>query len=162
MKQLVLIRHAKSSWSDPLLDDFDRPLNKRSLKDAPFMAKLLRKKGLKPDLIVSSASLRTKLTLEFFIKEFDYKGKLIFERSIYEAAYKNLLKIIKNVEKRYKTLFLVAHNPSLNDLADFLLGNFEENIPTCGIVQIDFDVENWSDISKNNATLICFEYPKKY
>jgi len=162
MKQLVLIRHAKSSWANQLLDDFDRPLNKRGLKDAPFMAKLLRKKGLKPDLIVSSASLRTKLTLEFFIKEFDYKGKLIFERSIYEAPYKNLLKIIKNVEKKYETLFLVAHNPSLNDLADFLLGNFEENIPTCGIVQIDFDVENWSDISKENTKLISFEYPKKY
>jgi len=162
MKQLVLIRHAKSSWSDPLLDDFDRPLNKRGLKDAPFMAKILRKKGLNPDLIVSSPSCRTKLTLEFFIKEFDYKGELIFERLVYEAPYQNLLKIIKNIEKKYKTLFLVAHNPSLNNLANFLLGNFEENIPTCGIVQIDFDVENWSDISKNNATLICFKYPKKY
>jgi len=162
MKKLILIRHAKSDWSDPLLDDFDRPLNKRGLKDAPFMAKLLRKKGLNPDLIISSPSLRTKLTLEFFIKEFDYKNEVIFERLIYEAPYKNLLKIIKNVEKKYKTLFLVAHNPSLNDLANFLLGNFEENIPTCGIVQIDFDVKNWSDISKENAKLIFFEYLKKY
>jgi len=161
MKKLVLIRHAKSDWANPLLDDFDRPLNKRGLKNAPFMAKLLKEKGLTPDLIVSSSSLRTKLTLDFFIREFDYKGEVIFERLIYEAPYKNLLKIIKNIEKKYKTLFLVAHNPSLNDLADFLLRSFEENIPTCGVVEIDFDVENWSDISKDNAKLICFEYPKK-
>lgn len=68
MKKLVLIRHAKSDWSNPFLEDFDRGLNKRGLKDAPFMAKVLEKKDIKPDLIICSPSLRTKLTSEYFIK----------------------------------------------------------------------------------------------
>ena len=83
MKELILIRHAKSSWSNPLLEDFERPLNKRGERDAPFMAKILKQKEINPDLIISSPSKRTKDTLDFFIKEFDYKGEIIFEESIY-------------------------------------------------------------------------------
>lgn len=69
MKELILIRHAKSSWSNPLLEDFERPLNKRGAKNAPFMAKVLKQKEVNPDLIISSPSKRTKDTLDFFIKE---------------------------------------------------------------------------------------------
>ena len=162
MKSLVLIRHAKSSWSNPLLDDFDRPLNKRGIKNAPFMAKMLRKKELKPDLIISSPSKRTKDTLDFFIKEFDYKGEIIFEESIYEAPYINILKVIKNIDDKHKTIFLFGHNPGLNDLTGFLLGEFKENIPTSGVLKIDFDTNYWKNISKDNSKLIFFNFPKKY
>ncbi|MFY4856916.1 SixA phosphatase family protein [Aliarcobacter butzleri] len=162
MKKLVLIRHAKSDWSNPLLEDFLRPLNKRGEKNAPFMAKILEKKDIKPDLIISSPSIRTKQTLEYFIKQLNYKDEVRFEESIYEAPYENLLKVIKDIPNIYKTVFLIGHNPGLCDLTNFLVDKSFENIPTCGIVEIDFNVKNWKDISKENSNLISFEYPKKY
>src|SRR5690606_34139294 len=145
----ILIRHAKSDWSNPLLDDFERSLNKRGEKNAPFMAKILKKEIQKPDLIISSPSFRTKLTLEYFLKEFEYKGEVIFEKSIYEAPFENLLKVIKNIDDKYKTIFLIGHNPGLNDLANFLLGSFEDNIATSGVLKIDFDTNSWKNISKD-------------
>ncbi|MDX3959852.1 histidine phosphatase family protein [Aliarcobacter skirrowii] len=162
MRELILIRHAKSDWSNPLLDDFERPLNKRGEKNAPFMAKILKKELQKPDLIISSPSFRTKLTLEYFLKEFEYKGEVIFEKSIYEAPFENLLKVIKNIDDKYKTIFLIGHNPGLNDLANFLLGSFEDNIPTSGVLKIDFDTNSWKNISKDNSKLIFFKYPKMF
>ena len=162
MRELILIRHAKSDWSNPLLDDFERPLNKRGSKNAPFMAKILKKEIQKPDLIISSPSFRTKLTLEYFLKEFEYKGEVIFEKSIYEAPFENLLKAIKNVDDKYKTIFLIGHNPGLNDLANFLLGSFEDNIPTSGVLKIDFNTNSWKNISKDNSKLIFFKYPKMF
>ena len=78
MKKLFLIRHAKSDWSNYLLNDFDRGLNNRGLKDAPFMAKLLENKKIIPDLIISSPALRTKLTLELLLEKIDYKNEIIY------------------------------------------------------------------------------------
>jgi phosphohistidine phosphatase len=162
MKELILIRHAKSSWKDSSLDDFDRPLNKRGKENAPFMAKRLKEKGLNPDLIISSPSLRTKLTLEYFLKEFKYKKDVVFENSIYEAPYENLLNVIKNVPNSVNQLFFIGHNPGLNDLSDFLLGEFYENIPTSGVLKIVFYTDSWKEISKNNSKLEFFEYPKMF
>ena len=162
MKKLFLIRHAKSDWSNLLLDDFDRPLNKRGLKDAPFMAKLLKEKAIKADLIICSPSLRTKLTSDFFIKELDLKNEIIFEKAIYEAPYENLLEVLQKIDDKYKTIILVGHNPGLCDLANFLCEDYFENIPTCAIVEIDFDTNSWENIKKENSKVISFEYPKKY
>lgn len=162
MKELILIRHAKSSWSNPLLDDFERPLNKRGEKNAPFMAKVLKQKGLTPDLIISSPSIRTKQTLDYFIQEFDYKGEIIFEESIYEAPFENLLKVIKNIDDKYKTIFLFGHNPGLNDLVDFLIGNFEENIPTSGVLKLNFDIKKWGNLKEKIGILDFFIYPKMF
>ena len=162
MKKLVLIRHAKSDWSNPFLDDFLRPLNKRGKKNAPLMAKVLKEKNIRPDLIISSPSLRTKQTLEYFIKKLNYDDEVRFEESIYEAPYENLLKVIKDIPNIHKTVFLMGHNPGLCDLINFLLDKHFENIPTCGIVEIDFNAKSWQDISKENSNLVSFEYPKKY
>ncbi|MDN5129533.1 SixA phosphatase family protein [Aliarcobacter butzleri] len=162
MKKLVLIRHAKSDWSNPFLDDFLRPLNKKGKKNAPLMAKLLKEKNIRPDFIISSPSIRTKQTLEYFIKELNYNDEVKLEESIYEAPYENLLKVIKDIPNIHKIVFLIGHNPGLCDLTNFLVDKNFENIPTCSIVEIDFYVKNWKDISKENSSLISFEYPKKY
>ena len=162
MKKLFLIRHAKSDWSNYLLNDFDRGLNNRGLKDAPFMAKLLENKKIIPDLIISSPALRTKLTLELLLEKIDYKNEIIYDKSIYEAPYFNLKKVINNVNEQFDILFLVGHNPGLCDLANFLCEESFENIPTCAIVEIDFDTNSWKNMKKENSKLISFEYPKKY
>lgn len=162
MKKLVLIRHAKSDWSNPFLDDYLRPLNKRVKKNAPLMAKLLKEKNIRPDLIISSPSIRTKQTLEYFIKELNYNDEVKLEESIYEAPYENLLKVIKDIPNIHKIVFLIGHNPGLCDLTNFLVDKNFENIPTSSMVEIDFYVKNWKDISKENSNFISFEYPKKY
>ncbi len=161
MKELVLIRHAKSSWSDINLSDFDRPLNKRGKKNAPFMAKILKELVKNPDFIISSPSKRTKSTLNYFIKEFDIKkDKIIYDKSIYEAHFSNILKSIKEIKKENNIIFVIGHNPGLNELTNYLIGNFKDNIPTCGILKIVFDINSWDEIEENSGKLEFFKYPK--
>lgn len=162
MKKLFLIRHAKSSWDDLTLDDFDRPLNKRGEKDAPFMAEILKEKNVIPDLIISSPALRTKLTAQIIAKRIGFTDNINFDKTIYEAPLSNLKKVVHNIDDSFDTIFFIGHNPALCDLANFLCDIELENIPTCGIVEIDFDTNSWKDISKENSELISFEYPKKY
>jgi phosphohistidine phosphatase len=162
MKKLFLIRHAKSSWENLNLDDFDRPLNKRGEKDAPFMAEILKEKNIIPDLIISSPALRTKLTAEIIAEKIGFIDKISFDKTIYEAPLCNLKKVVHNIDDSFNTIFFVGHNPGLCDLANFLCDIEIENIPTCAILEIDFDSKSWKDISKDNSTLISFESPKKY
>jgi phosphohistidine phosphatase len=161
MKKLYIIRHAKSSWKDLMLNDFERPLNKRGEKDAPFMGKLLKQKGVFPDAILSSPAARAKTTALKIAKEINFSKEIIYERKIYEASATTLISVVKSIDDKYKVVFLFGHNPGLNMLAESIIG-FHENIPTCGIVEVEFDCKKWSKISSKNAKLISFEYPKKY
>lgn len=161
-KQLLLIRHAKSSWKDKNLADIERPLNKRGKKDALFMANILKKKNIYPDLILSSNAKRAKLTAELFCKEFALSDeKISIDERLYEAAHSNIIKVIKEVNENIKTLFVFGHNPGLTTLHNFLCDSYLENIPTCGITQYQYSGE-WKDISGNSCRLLSFEFPKKY
>ncbi len=123
MKRLYLIRHAKSSWDDPSLDDFDRPLSKRGKHDAPLMGKLLKQKNIIPDLILSSPAKRAKKTAKKIAKELG-KANIVYLDELYDASSQDLLADIKKISDTYTTVFLIAHNPRLNmlayDLVDFL------------------------------------------
>ncbi|MBC8238171.1 MAG: CHAD domain-containing protein [Helicobacteraceae bacterium] len=160
MKKLYIIRHAKSSWKDSSLDDFDRPLNKRGQKDAPFMGKKLKEKHIFPDIIISSAALRAKTTVQLIAKELGYTKDILFSNDIYDCSSDTLHKILTKMDDTYKTVFLCGHNPELNMLVEMYI-DFDENIVTCGIVEIEFSCEKWADISAENAKLLSFEYPKK-
>ena len=160
MKRLYIIRHAKSSWKDMTLDDYDRPLNKRGESNAPMMGKRLRDKKIKPDLILSSSALRAKTTAEIIAKEVKYSKEIVFKEEIYEAFPSDLHKMLKKVDDKNSVVFLFGHNPELNMLAENYV-DFEENIVTCGVVEIEFDCKRWRDIDKDNAKLISFDYPKK-
>jgi phosphohistidine phosphatase len=162
MRQLILIRHAKSSWSDPTLNDFDRPLNKRGKRDAPFMAKLLFKKNIRPDLIISSPAKRTKLTALEFAEQFGIKNEnILWDDNLYLASYSTLIKKLKQLDNNINTVLIVGHNPGLTDLHNFLCKEEIDNIPTCGAVSLKTD-KNWSEISSDDFKLDFFEYPKKY
>ena len=162
MKKLIIIRHSKSSWIDPSLDDINRPLNDRGLKDAPFMAKVVAQKDIFPDFIISSPSLRTKLTLKFFIDELNYDKEIAYEKKIYEAPMENILEVVKNIDNKYEIVFLFGHNPGLNEFVNFISDANIENIPTSGMIELGFYTKSWKDISKKNSKFICFEYPKKF
>jgi len=160
MKKLFLIRHAKSSWADMNLDDFERPLNKRGKHDAPMMGKRLHKRGIKADLILSSSAKRAKKTAKKIAKEIGYSPfEIQFLETLYESNSRSMLEIIKQQNKSIDTLFMVGHNPELNTFAYKLVG-FDENIVTCGIVEIGFRCEDWKDISAHNATMISYDFPK--
>ena len=161
MKKLFIIRHAKSSWKDLMLNDFDRPLNKRGENDATLMGKLLKEKDVLPDAILSSPALRAKTTAQHIAKDINFTKEIIYERKIYESSVKTLKSVVKSIDDKYSIVFLFGHNPGLKMLAESIVG-FEGNIPTCGIVEVEFDCEKWSDVSSKNAKLISFEYPKKY
>lgn len=161
-KQLLLIRHAKSSWKDNQLTDLERPLNKRGKYDAPFIAAILKKEHIYPDLILSSNAVRAKLTAELFCNELGLSKEIILiDERLYEAAYIDILKVIRNVEENIKTLFLFGHNPGLTNLHNFICDSYLENIPTCGITEYKF-VGEWKAIAGNSCTLTSFRYPKKY
>lgn len=163
MKSLYLIRHAKSSWADLEMKDFDRPLNDRGKKNAPFMGKWLAQENIHPDLIISSPAKRAITTARKIAKEIDYlKDKIIQDKNIYEASVKTLLQIVNQIENEQNIVFLFGHNPGFTDFANYLTGENISNIPTCGIVQINFEIDDWKEVSKDLGTLIRFEYPKKF
>jgi phosphohistidine phosphatase len=160
MKKLYLIRHAKSSWKDNSLYDFDRPLNKRGKRDAPYMGKILKKKHIFPDIIVSSSARRAKKTVKLIAKEINYNKDIIFREDMYACSSDTLHKALIQMKDMHKTVFLCGHNPALNMLTEMYI-DFDENIVTCGIVEIEFDCDQWVNISAKNAKLLSFEYPKK-
>ncbi len=161
MKKLFIIRHAKSSWKDMSLDDFDRPLNKRGRKNAPFMGRLLKEKNVYPNVILSSSAKRAKSTANLIAKEIGYDKKIIFDEDIYEATPNLLDSKIKKLADDVDIAFLFGHNPELNMLVGRYV-DFHENIVTCSIVEIEFDCKSWADIDAKNARFISYEYPKKY
>jgi len=161
MKKLYLIRHAKSSWEDITLDDFERPLNKRGEKDAPMMGKLLNKKNITADIIISSPSKRTKQTVKLITQQLQSTLKIIYNDNLYETTVDVLEKVIKNIDNRYESVYLFGHNPSLNSFVEKYI-NMDENIPTCGVVGIEFDCDIWKKLEPKGATKLFFEYPKLY
>jgi phosphohistidine phosphatase len=160
MKKLYLIRHAKSNWSNPNLDDFDRPLNKRGKKNAPFMGKVLAIKGIHPDLIISSPSYRARETTQYIIKKLNFKNEIMYNEYLYESSLKTIIEIVNFIDDSHEIVFIIGHNPALNMLA-FYLTDFNQNLPTCGIVQIEFTCQSWREINKKNAKFVSFDYPKK-
>lgn len=161
MKKLYIIRHAKSDWEDSNLDDYDRPLNKRGQKDAPFMGQILASKNIKPDLIISSPALRAITTANLIAEEIHYEKTITPNQYIYEAYVTSLQEIIQYIHDSNDTVFLVGHNPGVSALAYMLCG-LKENLPTCSIVEIEFDCNSWMDACKENGKFISLEYPKKY
>ncbi|MDD2357761.1 MAG: histidine phosphatase family protein [Thiovulaceae bacterium] len=160
MKKLYIIRHAKSSWKDETLDDFERPLNKRGENDASFMAKILKQKGVMPDIIISSAALRAKTTAELIAKELNFKKQITYNPKLYEANTDNIFDTILTIDDSCNIVFLIGHNPSLNMFVETLV-NFQENIPTCGIIELEIDCEYFKTFNSTCTKLLSFDFPKK-
>lgn len=163
MKTLYLIRHAKSSWDNEGITDFDRPLNKRGNRDAPFMALLLKNEKVLPDLIISSPAVRAISTAEIFAEELNYKlEKILSEKSLYLCGIKELEAIVQSIPDTNKIVFLFGHNPAITNYANHLGNKFITNIPTCGIVGIEFKEKSWREVERSNGKTFRFEFPKKY
>ncbi len=162
MKTLVIVRHAKSSWNDPGLSDHDRPLNKRGLQDAPFMGTRLAKWGPPVDRVISSSAVRALATAEMITHEMGLAwDEIQIEEALYHATEEEVLDLIWEQDDYLDGLMLFGHNPGLtylvNDLSDLDL----DNLPTCGVVILQFDVKSWVQIGEDLAVKADFDFPKK-
>lgn len=162
MKELYLLRHAKSDWDDDSISDHERPLNKRGFRDAPAMGNLMKREGMVPDLVVSSTALRAKTTAELVTKEINRKpADIILMGSLYLASAAEILAQIRQTDESTERLLLVAHNPGITNLVNRLAGNPVNSIemPTCGLAQFIFPGK-WCDANYASFRLIHFYTPK--
>jgi phosphohistidine phosphatase len=165
MKKLYLIRHAKSSWDNVEMNDFDRPLNERGEKDAPHMAKVLKHRDAVPDRMITSPANRALSTCRAFAKVLDFeKKKIITEQKLYHANPDAILKVLSSLPEhkdKEDAVFLFGHNPGITEFANDLLNISIDNIPTCGIVSATLAINQWKDISFGCGKMDSFDYPKK-
>jgi phosphohistidine phosphatase len=161
-KTLYFMRHAKSDWSVSGQKDFDRSLNHRGLMDAPKMGHRLMSMEIKPDLILSSPALRAKMTAEYVSEQLKYEfDKIVWDEEIYEAPVRTLLSIINKLDPSYNNVLIFGHNPSITYLAEYLSKAEIGNIPTAGVVCIEFEVPEWAMVSEGTGSLKWFIYPKE-
>ncbi len=162
MKTLYIIRHAKSSWKHPGLTDAERPLNERGKRDAPLMGKRLKERGVMPDAIISSPANRAITTAQIIAREIGFPiENIISDESIYESGFEGLLQLIHFIGNSYNQVFLFGHNPGFSWLANHLATDFSVgNLPTCGIVCLEFEVDSWRKVSKNSGRCEFYDYPK--
>lgn len=161
MKQLIIVRHAKSDWGDFNLKDFDRPLNHRGHKNAPEMVERLVSKGIKPEVIVSSPALRAITTAKYFASGWGLSAdQLTTNANIYEANTKTLLNVINGLDDQFNSIALFGHNPGLTDLLNYLTDEYIANMPTCSVAIIEFPFDEWKLISNDTGNLTMFDFPK--
>lgn len=162
MKSLLLVRHAKSSWSDFSIKDFDRPLNDRGKKDAPAMAKRLLDKDITIDAFIASPAKRARKTAELFAKEYKAeKSSLIFFDDLYLATASIFSDVISKIDDRFKTIAVFSHNEGITDFANSLTDTRIDDIPTCGIFAIKIKTKHWKDFLEAEKNFWFFDSPKK-
>lgn len=161
MKKIILVRHGKSAWNKPDLADHDRPLADRGLNDVPEMGLRLKEKGIVPDLILSSTATRASQTAEILAEVLHIpKSKIVYERNLYHASSGMILKSIQRQDDANELIFVVGHNPGMNDFIDFFGGNLD-NLPTSGHYGFLVDTEHWIHLRPENAKTWFIDYPKK-
>jgi len=162
LKQLFIIRHAKSSWDSDAKSDFDRPLNNRGRRDAPLMGEVLKELDILPNLILSSSAKRTTMTALILAEKIGYDKEIIFEDDLYLASDSEIYDMIKRVDDSVDSLFLIAHNPGVTNFINRFTDDYISNMPTCGIYAIEFEVESWQEVKPRRGKKLFFEYPKKH
>ena len=160
MKQLFLLRHAKSSWDDSSLSDFDRPLNRRGRTAAPFMGELTARRKIRPEIIVSSPAVRARQTAELFKEAAGLKCPLRFEKRIYDANLADLRTIVSELEEDFSPALLVGHQPGTGELIRFLTGESPE-VPTACFASISLNVDTWADVRNGSGKLDLILRPKE-
>ena len=145
MKSILILRHAKSSWKLPDVNDHDRPLNKRGKRDAPHMGEIIQDKNLVPDFIISSTAKRAHSTAKAVAKAAGYKGDITLNQSLYAAPPTAYIDVLHDLPNKYTRVLLVGHNPGLEQLVN-MLSSEEHTMPTCSLVHVQLCINTWSEI----------------
>jgi phosphohistidine phosphatase len=162
MRRLTLVRHAKSDLGLPGQQDWDRVLNRRGQQDAPEMARRLRERKLKPDLILTSPAVRALTTASIMARELKVPAASIAQdERLYLAEAKTILAVVRELGSDARHLMLFAHNPGITDCANELsAGERIDNLPTCGVFTACFDLADWSQLEWNSSVEAGFDYPR--
>jgi phosphohistidine phosphatase len=147
MKTLLVLRHAKSSWKDFTLADYQRPLNKRGKRDAPKVGHLLREDGLVPELILSSPAIRARTTAEIVAEESGYEGEIEYFPDFYPGDPQSYIEALNHLSDEYRYVMVVGHNPGLEELLETLTGDWL-SLPTAALAQILFSIKSWRELDE--------------
>lgn len=162
MKQLLLVRHAKSSWANQDQDDFDRPLNDRGHRDAVMMAERLLDKKVMINQIISSTALRAITTAKYFAKSHGISEAAIVQHDfLYHAPKERYHKAIVQIPDVIETAAIFAHNPGITDFVNSLTNTRIDDMPTCAIFAITIDTTNWANWASANKTVWFVDWPKQ-
>lgn len=161
MKTVLLVRHAKSSWENFSVKDEERPLNDRGKRNAPEMAKKLRKKKIAIDVILSSPAKRALTTAQYFAEEYGIKKSRIFVLpELYMAGRDAFLKAIRAVPAEAESVALFSHNNGITEFANLLCETHIDNMPTCGVFAVKCPITEWSGFDVGNNEFYFFDSPK--
>ena len=164
MKYILLLRHAKSSWEDLSLDDYERPLSKRGLEDAPKMGKFLRNVTYKPEYIVSSPAKRAEQTTKLCLEGMEGDEDLVkWEQGLYFQTVNKYIEAIKQAPSDVEKIMIVGHNPLIEATATLLCGGKEKTafrVPTAGLICLQSYAIHWDDIKPNNCDVKWMMIPK--
>lgn len=162
-RELFIIRHAKSSWANERLSDFDRPLNSRGKSSVKIMGNYLAGLDLAPDYLIYSAAKRT---TETYLGLSEYlnlkKTKIVSGRQFYHASAEFIIQSASEIPDEYKQAIYIGHNPGVTDAVNMLCHENISNVPTLGIAQISFEIDSWKEVFPGLGKLISFDYPKKF
>jgi len=161
MKTLYLIRHAKSDWSNSQLCDFERSLNNRGKNDVNLIGRELRKINFAPEIIISSPAVRAKLTAEIISKSCHLKN-IQFENNIYNASLEDMIDMINRLPQNKNRVALIGHNPTMSLLSNYLTNTFDYQFPTCSVLKLSLEIENWKQIISGIALQEFYIYPKMF
>lgn len=162
MKKLILVRHAKSSWSDDRLQDIERPLSKRGLGNAPMMGMRLQEYGVSVERFYSSPAVRARSTAELMAVEMGFDpGAINVAHPLYTFNYEELLSWLRSLDSEVSRVAAVCHNPAVTDLVNFLALTHIDNIPTAGVVILNLQLSDWADVGAGMAELEEYNYPKR-
>ena len=167
MKRLLLLRHAKSSWDHPGLDDFERPLNDRGRRDAPRVGRYLADHDRRPDHVLCSPARRTDETWRAVSEALGGDVPFEFEPSLYLAPPSTILRLVQSQPIDIETLLVIGHNPGTEEVALRLVGSgssdalnrMRTKVPTAALIEIEFDVGRWGEVETGQGRLIRFVTP---
>jgi len=162
MKRLAILRHAKSSWADPGMDDFDRPLNDRGRKAARSVGREMERRGLRFDLVLASPAGRVRETLAGIQEQHELGGAIRFEPGIYEAGARTLVDLVQGLPDDCESVLLVGHNPGLHELVldltdrddDGLRDRIRGKFPTAALAVIELPASNWREVKPGSGRLV--------
>jgi len=162
MKTLYLIKHAKSNWSIPDTRDFERPISKSGAKDVNTISSYLMIQEILPDIMLSSCALRAQETTDLLADKIDFQGKKIFLEELYNTTAEDIQAIIMAQDDAYNSIFLIAHNPHISELINLVTDEHFSKMPSMGLVALNFEIDEWSEIETKKGKIDFFIFPKQF
>ncbi|MEL0456233.1 histidine phosphatase family protein [Flavobacteriaceae bacterium SZ-1-7] len=156
MKKLILVRHAKSSWEHNVIDH-ERPLKERGYEDANLVSNYLVEKNIKVDQVFSSDATRAKTTANIFIDNLKIDKSIVhLVHELYDFSGQNVIDVIKSADNTINTLMVFGHNHAITAVANTFGNEYVANVPTSGVVILEFDIDNWADLKTGKTLMLLF------